>query len=269
MSDIYYAGYNEGEDEEIKSPRGSFIWTIKLIFKTLAAIIILGTLGILLVRMILARPPADIIRFHWTEAAIAAFDGDDESFRVYRHTLRSYTIDTESGPMVVPISGTARSEVREIDGHIVVRSILYTPMLTQLQFTFSYTTTALNYIESFFDVGHQEGELPLWFTLSPTPGGTPPFTGFYYRKLQHNRYTYVRILFYGINLEEVDRLYLNVHHVNAIDHSLPFMSMRIYDNNLPLDEYAIVSRDTSRGADGFEQAIAGPAYTPSIEDEME
>jgi len=259
MSDIYYDSYNEGQEEEYKSPRGSLGWTIKLIFKIIAAILILGTLGILFTRMILARPPADIIRFHWTDAAIAAFDSEDENFRVYSHTLQSYTIDTDGGLLTIPLSGRNRSNIREIDGHFVISNILYTPMLSQLQFTFRFTSSSLNFIEEFFRVEHTGQGSPLWFTLSHEPAGAP-ITDFYYRQLEHNRYTYLRILFYGINLENVDRLYLNIHHINAINHHRPFMSMCIYDSFLTLDPYVIFSRDTSREADTFRSSVEGPPF---------
>ena len=271
MNDIYYDTYTEGPEEEQSSPRGSVGWTVKVIFKIIFTVLILGILGILFTRMILARPPADIIRFHWTADSIAAFDSGDEDFRVYSHTLRNYIIEVERGENIhVALSGRNRTRNPNgtqhiIDGHFVISNIHYVPMFSQFQFTFRYTDIAADYIRDFFDTVHPTEDSPLWFTLSTEPGGEPIPTagstpssqtfGYYYRQTERGRYTYQRIIFDGINLENVDRLYLNIHHVNAIDHEYPFMSMCIFDSHLGLDEYVIFRRDTTRGPDDFRRSV--------------
>jgi len=250
MSDIYYDNYHEGEEEAPPPPpRGSAKHIRKLVRKIIIIGVLVGLYGIFIFRMCATSAPADIIRYSWTQEAVDAFFDDDVDFSVYSHRLGSF-LDDEG--RLIRIESINRCFVygHVLDGHFRINNILITPVLEQIQFTLRFTNRAVEYFVDFYNGDqNREGE-SLFFTL--TTGHESEdliFSDYVFRSAQRSRYNYRRLAFHGINLDDIGRLYLNIHYIGDVDHNNPYLSMVVFDSHLPLREYRIGHRDADLPAD--------------------
>jgi len=254
MSDLYYDNYHEGEEEAPPPPpRGSAKHVRKLVIKIFAYGSIILLYGFFIFRMCGTSAPADIIRYSWTPQAIEAFFDEDVDFGIYSIALRTFQ---DSEGRIHRMEGINRFG-HTLDGSFRVNNILVTPVLEQFQFTLRFTNRAVDYIvEHFEGDANREGELLLFTLTTGHDSDDLIFSDYIFRSAQRSRYNYRRLAFHGINLEDIDRLYLNIHYIGDVDHDAPFLSMVVYDSYLPLRPYRIGNRDANLPADEWERIVA-------------
>ena len=265
---IYYDLYHEGENKPEQSKGAKIVTTV---FKTIGITLIVAVYAILFYRIWSQQEPSGAKKYLWTAHAIEVSEtlrGEGKELEILSQTPRNYEYhDDETGETIVVRRDEYYTSERgsEIDGNYKFSYFNYTPAAGQVQLSFRYNRAVLPYLMEDFGVSVLP-EYPFVFALQAADGTL--YTDYEYVAVKRGLHTYRRLVFEGLpeSAEELgSALYLNVYadvlYGAGVDLSKPYLSMVVYDENLPTEEQK--EKAPSRPA----ALQPSPAYVKSQENE--
>ncbi|MBQ7821385.1 MAG: hypothetical protein IJ391_03790, partial [Clostridia bacterium] len=161
--------------------------TIGKIFKFIAVFLIAAVYVLLIGRMLLARNYGIMNRYVWTENALYEYSASPESFSVMSHQL---------------------SESIDEDGYYHISNYTYVPEISELQITVRYNNSTLDKLDTYYTDRSDVGETFV-FTLEDDKGNI--YDTYKYASSSNFIYNFRRLIFEGIDFENVGTLYLNIY----------------------------------------------------------
>lgn len=214
--------YNDIDYEEFRiKERGPVFKTFKWITLTLV-----GILAVLLLMRIFVNNnvPKEAKEILWDGAGYTAFAADPEGFELISHPLDSYVIKG-TGEQVVRNNMTA-------DAYFSFSDVCYAPSVGQIQLTFRYNVSTLEHVKKDLELDElKEGE-PFIFRLADDKDKV--YAEYVYTTAEKSflgkpRYVYRRLLFSGVDMEEVNTLTLQVYYADQPEAEKPLGEIIIYD----------------------------------------
>ena len=178
---------NTGENSRSRSARCMHYVgkTLSIAVKVLAVALI----AFLVIRMFTSKPPASMKKLIWNENLLSVYTSTDGQTEILT---------------------VVSSESFSTDRMFSVYSIYYIPEAGQLQFTVRYNNRALNYLEEDFPGAKEtEGEI-YGFRLRDNFGNE--ITGYSYTEKERFGYTFRRLIFEGVSLDDVSAMYVDVYY---------------------------------------------------------
>ena len=237
---MYYDLYHEGENKPEQSKGAKIVTTV---FKAVGITLIIAVYAILMYRIWAQKEPSAAKKYLWTENAIAAaqsLSGEGKELEILTQTPRNYEYhDEETGQTTIIRRDEYYTDGSAIDGNYKVSYFNYTPRAGQVQLSFRYNRAVLPYLMEDYGVSVLP-EYPFVFALMTADGTL--YTDYDFIAVKRGLHTYRRLVFEGLptSTETLGPLlYLNVYadvaYGSRVDLSKPYISMVIYDENLPTD----------------------------------
>ena len=222
-----YGYYPDDEDVQVKG------FTVGKLFKYLGIAIMISFWVLLLFRIWTAGDTKFSKSFMWTDKSIEAYKADPENFKIMSYDMHSYTLTIEKDDGSFESQRVVRNDMTE-DGYFQVTNMMYVPATKELQFTIRYTTGSVEYLKTYYNLAKKPDGIPFHFMVYE---GDRYFDDYTYTTDTRFIYTYCRVVFDGIDIEDFDLLYLNVFYENLADFDYPYSTLLIYDSYLDMKEY--------------------------------
>ena len=224
-----YGYYPDDEEEKVKG------FTIGKLIKYIGIAIVVAVWVLMFFRIWVAGDTKFAKSFMWTDASIEAYKKDPENFKIMSYDLRSYTMSFEKEDGTYESERFVRNDITE-DGYFQVNNMMYVEATKELQFTIRYTTASVEYLQTYYNLKEKPKGIPYHFMVYE---GDICFDDYTYTTDTRFIYTYCRVVFSGIDIDDFDYLYLGVFYENMADFKYPYESMMIYDSYLDMDEYSV------------------------------
>lgn len=163
--------------------------------------------------------------FIWTEASVKAYN-QNKTLSVYTQELESYTLTDENGNVTEVVSFDELSE----DGFFKVSNFMYVKETKEVIITLRYNDTCEKTYADKYSIDTESGELFV-FTLT---GGGKRYSDYTFVSDERFTYHYRRLVFSGIDIENVSTLSLQGYCVGKPDYESPVCDMIVYDSHIPL-----------------------------------
>lgn len=168
----------------------------RIIVKTLSVafvMLVIFVITLMVVRLIMSKPPRSITEMIWTERTVAAYNSDKSSFKVNQ---------------------ILTSESFSEDGMFSINAIIYSPTTNELQVTVRYNDRVLNYLENDYPGAlDREGEKYV-FELRDNFGKI--YRSYKYACDARTGYTYRRLIFEDVSFDDISALHLDVYYFGDI-----------------------------------------------------
>jgi len=219
------------DDEEVKA-KG---FSIGKLFKYVGVAIVIAVWVLLLLRIWLSEDTSFSKSYMWTQASIQAYKDDPENFEIKSYDLHSYNISIEKPDGTFESERFVRNNITE-DGYFQITNMMYTPATKELQFTVRYTSSSVDYLKTYYNLAEKPDGIPYHFMVYEDDRYFDDYT---YTTDTRFVYTYCRLVFRGIDINEFDFLYLGVFYENLADFDYPYSSLLIYDSYLDMKKYNV------------------------------
>lgn len=224
--------YGYYPDDENESVRG---FTIGKLFKYIGIAIVVAVWVIILFRIWAAGDTKFSKSFMWTDDAVRAYKEDPDNFKIMSYDLHSYTLTIENDDGTIDSEMIVRNNITD-DGYFQVTHMMYVEATKELQFTVRYTTASVEYLKTYYKLAKKPSGIPYHFMVFE---GDTYFDDYTYTTDTRFIYTYCRLVFSGIDMEDFDTLYLAVYYENMADFDYPYETMLIYDSHIDMETYRI------------------------------
>lgn len=224
-----YGYYPDDENESVKG------FTIGKLFKYIGIAIVVAVWVLMLFRIWMSGDTKFAKTFMWTDASIEAYKADPDNFKILSYELHSYNITIEKDDGTIESERFIRNNITE-DGYFQVTNMMYVPAAKELQFTVRYTTSSVEYLKTYYNLSEKPKGVPYHFMLT---SGDEYFDDYTYTTDTRFIYTYCRLVFSGIDIEDFDLIYMSVYYENMADYNYPYENMLIYDSYLDMKEYKV------------------------------
>lgn len=224
-----YGYYPDDEEVQVKG------FTIGKLFKYVGIAIVIAVWVILLLRIWLAEDTSFAKTYMWTEAAIEAYENDPKGFEIKSYELHSYEYLIENPDGSYESERITHNTITD-DGYFQVSNMMYTPATKELQFTVRYTSASVEYLQTYYNLSEKPQGIPYHFMVYQ---GDVYFDDYTYTTDTRFVYTYCRLVFSGIDMEEFDYLSLGVFYENLADYDYPYSTLMIYDSYLDMKDYSV------------------------------
>ena len=160
-----------------------------------------------------------------------------EPFKVYSHPLSSHysvlSVDENGNPVeTTNIVYDNYSQSKEFYGMLQVSNFLYYETSEQVVITVRYNREAVKTLKSLYKTDTLPSE-PFFFTLDD---GKSFYDSYSYTCDSRFTYTYRRLIFNGVSLDDIEKLSLNVYYSDDVSQSAPLDFFLIYHKSTPLTE---------------------------------
>ncbi len=184
-----YGDYMKEERYAKKSKLGKIFSfrTLKKVFRWLIVALIIFIYAFFAYRIIESKMVSRHTDMIWTKDAFSAAESLGENFVVY-----SYDAESEFGVDYSKEGGRS-------DGRFSVYGMRYIPAVNELQFTIRYNSSTVDALCEQYDI-ENAGDMPFRFILRDGDGNIYEKTAYKFKK--SGRYTYVNIVFSGVDLFE-------------------------------------------------------------------
>ena len=218
------------DDEEVKV-RG---FTISKLFKYVGISIVIVVWVLMIFRIWVSGDTSFSKSFMWTDASIKAYKEDPDSFEIKSYDLHSYEYLIENPDGSYESERITHNDITD-DGYFQVTNMMYVEATKELQFTIRYTSASVEYLKTYYKLSKVPEGIPYHFMVYE---GDRCFDDYTYTTDTRFVYTYCRIVFSGIDMNEFDFLYLGVFYENLADFDYPYSSLLIYDSYLDMHKYS-------------------------------
>lgn len=216
--------YCEEYDEYHKKPHGKVYKTLRALFLTFVALLVIFTFMRIHVNN---HAPSNVEATLWDDEAYSAYKEDSEGFNLLSYTIESY-YSGEGGDT----KRVVRNPMTENE-NIKFTAVEYMPDIKKLQFTVRYNEASA---EKYSANGTGEHFV---FLLADDKGNVYKdysFKAFSQRFLGMKLYNYRRLLFSDIDLTDTKTLTLYIYDINsAITEDGYVDKIVIYDSTLPFE----------------------------------
>ncbi len=170
---------------------------VTFIFKLIAFIIIAGTFALILGRIQLMKLPKSMKGLTWTDSIVEAFENGE--LDVILHTPR------ESYDSGVKING------KYVKGRYNISEVALSHSTNEVQFTFRYNSrSTINTLMELYGLTERpDGEV---FVYRLRDGAGNTYSDYTFASASRPLYEFRRVIFGGVDLADVDILYLDVYY---------------------------------------------------------
>ena len=220
-------------DDEKENNKKRF--TIGKLLKYIAIAMIVLIYALIFFRIGISNDTEIAKSFIWTEESVKAYnDSNGKGITVLSQKLEAYPLTDEDGNVLEMVRFDELSE----DGYFKVSNFMYVKETKEVIITLRYNDTCKEYYSEEYGVDTSVSELFV-FTLT---GGGKTYSDYTYVTDSRFTYNYRRLIFTGIELDEVASLSIQAYCVGNPDSEKPACDMPIYDSHLDtkrveLEEY--------------------------------
>ncbi len=246
------------DDEEVVEKGFSFGKLIKYI----ATAFVIAIWVIVLFRIWVSGETKFSKSFMWTPESIAAYNESPDDFKILQYELKSYTKHFENPDGSLSAQQFTRNNITD-DGFFKVSQMMYVEATKELQFTVRYTTAAVEDLTDYYMLPEKPKGVPFHFVIYEKD---TYFDEYEYSVDTRFIYTYCRVVYKGIDIENFDYLYLNVFYNGFADFQYPYSSLMIYDSYLSMEEYKIKKALPAELYEDFRQSLPVAIKNPPTKD---
>lgn len=224
-----YGYYPDDDEVKVKG------FTIGKLFKYVGIAIVIAVWVLLIVRIWTAEDTKFSKSFMWTDASINAYKADPKGFVIKSYDLHSYDYLIENSDGTYDSERITRNNMTD-DGYFQVTNLMYVPATKELQFTVRYTSKSVEYLETYYNLSSKPTGIPYHFMVYE---GDKYFDDYTYTTDTRFVYTYCRVVFSNIDIEDFNIMSLGVFYENLADYDYPYSSLVIYDSYLDMKNYSV------------------------------
>ncbi len=213
-----YYPYDDEKDTKKRFTFGKFL-------KYIAIALIILVYALVFFRIAISNDTEIAKSFIWTEASVKAYNSSNgKGITVLSQELESYPILDEDGNVIEIVSFEELSE----DGLFKVSNFMYVKETKEVIITLRYNDTCEELYSEKYGIDTSVSELFV-FTLT---GSGKTYSDYTFVTDSRFTYHYRRLIFTGVELDEVSSLNIQAYCVGNPDYESPACDMPIYDSHL-------------------------------------
>ncbi|MBR2431567.1 MAG: hypothetical protein IKB23_01500 [Clostridia bacterium] len=212
-------------DDEKENNKKRF--TIGKLVKYLIIAFIVLVYALIFFRIAISNDTDIAKSFIWTEASVKAYnDSNGKGLTVLSQELETYPLTDKDGNVIEMVTFKELSD----DGLFKVSNFMYVKETKEVIITLRYNDTCEELYSEKYGIDTSVSELFV-FTLT---GGANRYTEYSYVTDARFTYHYRRLIFTGIELDDMATLSLQAYCVGEPNYEKPVCDMPIYDNHIEM-----------------------------------
>ncbi len=218
--------YDYYHEEEMPKKNGRL--SVKKLLKYFIIALIIVVYILMIFRIIIKEDPKSAKAFLWTDAAIAAYESQPDSFKVMNQQIVSFQYLDENSA-----SGYSKQTYNTItdDGYFQVNNFMYIEATGELILTFRYNNASISWLKEKYGLNEINGE-PYFLALSDSKGY---ITDYSYVSSSRFTYQYRRVVFSGVDLSQESTMDINIYRMQEdINLADPIATLPVYDSRIPV-----------------------------------
>lgn len=222
------------EDDNWRPAKSKFRVIGFKVFRISFTVMVFGLIGLIVFRSVVSKLPEEMKEYVWTENSVSAFQSD-EDFNIYHYiTTNSFTKDRM----------------------FAISNIYHTPASSQIQVSVRYNNRSLNYLkEDYPNKALPEGEIYV-FVLRDNFGKT--YSDYSYTKFDKSSYTYRKLIFDSVDMEDVSALYLDIYYIGDVRSDSERGTLNVYSYDYAKLDYDFLPPQSEKVKKP--QIFASPEY---------
>lgn len=227
--DYYPEEYTAGKKKK-KGPVGRVV-------KWLVILLIAFVYGFLIFRIFITSDTKTAKTFVWTDATVEAYEKNAKDFKAYTqdNSYVRYDPDTEQ-TFEYSYDTYSGSDDDLHYGQFHISQFVYVPASEEFQITLRYNRESVNELLTAYGLEKAPAGELLCFALTD---GINYYTDYTFLSDSRFTYQYRRLAFSGVDLENVQQMWLEIFYVGDVRKSAPYESMTVYLADIPMEAYEL------------------------------